>query len=561
MKRRRKPRRLLRLALWLGLALPSAVALAQQAPDAGRLLEQNRPPPGPPPAESPDLDLRPPEAPPETAPGGPRLRVERLTITGATRFPETELHALVADAEGRELTLAELRERAARITRHYRAHGYLLARAYLPAQTVRGGTVEIAIVEGRLAAVDVKNRANLRGAALAPLESLADGDPARAGELERKLLLLSDLPGTKVQSTLRPGATAGTSDLLVDVEAGRRLAGSLDADNHGDRYSGRKRLGGNVQWNNPLRLGDQASLRLSGSENALAYGRLAYQLPVSSHGTRVGLAASWMRYELGEELAPLEATGNARTASAYLLHPIVRSRGFNLNAQVQADQVKLHDQIAAAAVDSKKRLNRVIAGVSGEFRDNLGGGASNRFALTYTAGRLKLDAETAAIDAATAQTAGAYGKWNLSWQRLQRLTDNTSLHISALGQFAQQNLDSSEKLWLGGPNAVRAYPQGDGAGDQGYLLTLEARRQLPTDWPGQWQLTAFLDHGQVRINKHPWTATDNTRNLTGAGLGLNLSYAPDWTIRSALAWRIGEATVASGNGHGPRFWVLVVREF
>jgi hemolysin activation/secretion protein len=50
-----------------------------------------------------------------------------------------------------------------------------------------------------------------------------------------------------------------------------------------------------------------------------------------------------------------------------------------------------------------------------------------------------------------------------------------TLYASFSGQRASKNLDSSEEFFLGGPNGVRAYPQGEGAGDEGWLSRLELR--------------------------------------------------------------------------------------
>ena len=44
------------------------------------------------------------------------------------------------------LGLAELRDLADRVTDLYRQRGFLLARAYVPAQAIEGGTVEIAVL-------------------------------------------------------------------------------------------------------------------------------------------------------------------------------------------------------------------------------------------------------------------------------------------------------------------------------------------------------------------------------------------------------------------------------
>ncbi|WP_318531834.1 ShlB/FhaC/HecB family hemolysin secretion/activation protein, partial [Pseudomonas huaxiensis] len=85
-------------------------------------------------------------------------------------------------------------------------------------------------------------------------------DAVRSAELERSLLLLSDTPGVEVKSTLKPGASVGATDLLVDVTPGPLLSGSVDADNYGNRYTGEYRLGGTLNVNSPLGLGDRLTL-------------------------------------------------------------------------------------------------------------------------------------------------------------------------------------------------------------------------------------------------------------------------------------------------------------
>jgi len=90
------------------------------------------------------------------------------------------------------------------------------------------------------------------------------------------------------------------------------------------------------------------------------------------------------------------------------------------------------------------------------------------------------------------------------------------------GQQASKNLDSSEKFSLGGANSVRAYPQGEGIGDQGYLATLELRHNVTGDLQG----TLFYDTGSITINRDPFGApAANSLRLSGAGVGVNANLA------------------------------------
>ena len=60
------------------------------------------------------------------------------------------------DFVGKELSLDDLQRVADVITRHYRDRGYFVARAYIPAQDIRDGMVEITVLEGRVDRVSVK---------------------------------------------------------------------------------------------------------------------------------------------------------------------------------------------------------------------------------------------------------------------------------------------------------------------------------------------------------------------------------------------------------------------
>lgn len=541
------------------LTCGAAPAHAQRPPDAGRLLEQIRPSPTLPQGGPPDIRRE--EAPTPADGDGPRIRVRRLRITGVTRFAEAELHALIAGGEGRELSLGDLQSLAERLTNHYRAHGFLLARAYLPAQDVVNGEIEIAVLEGRLGRLIVSDTSGLGGSALAPLSLVSAGEVAHGQSIERSLLLLSDLPGTEVRSTLRPGATVGTTDLLVDVAPGRRVAGSVDVDTYGNRYSGRNRIGASITANNPLGIGDQASLRSVASDEGLKYARAAYQAPVNAWGTRIGLAVAEMSYSLGKDFAPLQVNGEATTRSAYGLHPWVRSRARNINAILQYDHLALEDRIGSTNTTVNKVLRNWRTGISGDWRDGLGGGAETSFSLIYTTGRLRLDPDSESIDAITLRTSGRFSKVNGTLSRLQRVGDDAGVHLSVTGQLASKNLDSVEKMSLGGADGVRAYPQGEAPGDAGFLVTLEARHRLDLGLPGDWQVAAFLDAGRVRQYKNPLPMTENSRRLSGAGIGLTAAPTGDWSIKASLAWRLGSSKPVSEDDRMPRAWVQAIRFF
>ena len=346
-------------------------AQAQQPPASGQL--QQIPPAAIPQRPAPDIRIERPQPPIDAVAEGARIRVDALRVTGASLFTEAELVAATGFTPGRDLTLPELRNAAARITRFYNNRGYVLAQAYLPAQDVVGGIVTIAVVEGRYGAITLRNQAGAPDALAGRLLSgLNRGDPVAIAPLERRLLLLSDIPGVVVHSTLSPGADVGTSDLTVDLTRGPRISGSLEADNAGNRYTGGYRFGGSVNLHNPTGLGDLISLRLLASTEGLAYGRAAWQAPLGD--ATVGVAYTHMRYELGREFSALDAGGTADIFSAFASYPLIRSRTANLYALGSFDAKVLSDEIGLVSQVSDKELRSLTVGLRGDSRDGFGGG-------------------------------------------------------------------------------------------------------------------------------------------------------------------------------------------
>lgn len=550
-------------AIAVAVLTASQGALAQQPPNAGEQLRQI-PPPVMNVRDGADIRVERPAAPGPAEAGGASVRVTSLRVTGNTRFSQAELIGAADVAQGRDMTLAQLRDAAARISAFYNSRGYFLAQAYLPAQDVSNGAVVIDVIEGRYGRIDVRNQSDLRdGAAERVLRGLDSGDLVVNASLERRLLLLSDIPGVRVKSTLSPGSAVGTSDLVVDVDRGRRVTGSIEADNSGNRYTGTYRAGGTVNINNPTGSGDVLSLRVLASEGGLAYGRASYQAPIGD--ATFGLAYTHLQYELGREFRVLDGEGTADILSLYASYPLIRSRSSNLYALAGVDAKSLEDRIGIVSTESDKRLGVATLGLAGDWRDGLGGGGSNVFSAGVAFGELDIrSAAERQADALTARSDGGFGKVQGSLSRLQSLGGPLSLYASVRGQLAFDNLDSSEKIQLGGAYGVRAYPEGEAYGDHGYVATLEARLLLnrrDEGLPGQFQLIGFIDAGEVQYAQDRWFTGSNHAALSGIGAGLTWAGPYDFLVKASYARKLSDAKSTSQPDKAGRAWFQIVKLF
>ncbi len=558
------PNAALKSALALALfGTGCAWAQAPAAPDAGQVLRELQQSPSLTPAPTAPLQ-RTGESTDSTRDDLAKVLVTAINITGNQEIPSAELMPLLASLVGTERTLAQLNAAARRVTAWYRAKGFAVARAYLPAQDITHGVVTFAVIEGRIAGYSVNNQARLsEERAQAHFSQIKSGDVIKSGQIDRGLLILQDTPGVaSSRATLQPGASVGTSELLIDLQGAPAWNGSATLDNHGSRYTGEYRVGANLNLVSPLNIGDQLSVSALTSGGHLSFGRIAYQLPVGSDGLRLGAAYFDVHYKLGEEFEVLRAHGTASSGTVFASYPFVRSQLQSLYGTLSREDKRLDDRIDTLATQTSRKIDVTSLGLAGKLQDAIAGGGISVAELTVAVGKLRINSLTAlAVDTASAQTNGGYTKVAYSASRLQRLANESLLFFSIAGQQASKNLDSSEKFSLGGPSGVRAYPTTDAGGDEGYKATLELRHSFTPSWQGM----LFYDIGEVKVNKRPFGAPTNAnkRSLAGAGVGLNAKVGAV-QFKASLAWRTqgGQPTsIPTAVVKSPTLWVQAVVAF
>jgi hypothetical protein len=211
---------------------------------------------------------------------------------------------------------------------------------------------------------------------------------------------------------------------------------------------------------------------------------------------------------------------------------------FNLNTSL-AFEKKDYFNVSGGTTSSAYSNTLISLGLSGNSFDALGAGA-NAHAWVMSWGQLNLDGSpTQMSDASTSQTAGDYSKVRYSLSRQQQLDANVFLYAALGGQWANKNLDSSEKFYLGGVSGVRAYPSSEGGGSLGQLLNLELRWRLP----GNVNLVGFYDFGRVVVNaKNDFSGAPalNEYALQGTGLELSWRSTSGVALQAIYARRVGE---------------------
>lgn len=538
-------------------SLISLAAIAQTAPDAGQLLQQNRPAPDMP-APSPVLpgsQGAPSQA--EAQPAGAQVLLREVQVQQVPGIDgEQLLRATGLDkAVGQSLDLAGLRSLADRVTSYLRDSGYLVARAWLPEQDLSSGVLQINILVGKYGQVQVTGSdEETTASAQRWLAAVRPGEVITQKPLHRGLLLLSDLPSVKTRSVLRPGAEPGEADLLLEVEPTKKWTGRVGADNHGNRYAGRERVNASFDVYPGWVFGDRLSVDMLATREKTWQGSASYSLPLGVDGWRLQTQLARTDYQLGREFAALGAHGTADIAQLSLSYPLLRTSQTNIRASMGVQHRAFKDVRDAAASSAHKSADLAQLSLNADWLEP---NAVTWGGVSFNAGKLHLNAAEQQIDSTTAGTAGRYNRVNLDAVRLQAITGNWNVYARVAAQWANKNLDASEKMVLGGATGVRAWPSGEASGDRGWLSQLELRWRLNA----QWQPYAFVDGGSVRVNAAPWVAGNNSRSIAGRGIGVRYEALPI-KFDIALARRNGAAkSQAEASAARTRLWVSASYSF
>lgn len=530
--------------------------------DAGALIRESQ-------QQAPELPKLPErEAPPKPASDtGKRVVVKAFVVKGSTLYGPEVWQNLLRDMEGQELGFNGMQAAADRVSDYYRQHGYH-ATAYLPEQSLDNGIVLIQVVEGRFGSISLDLPEGDKRIPVSLVTAMLNkgqetGQVLNVDALEQDTLIANDIPGLSVKSVLTAGKNVGETDVVAQAVATKVLTALAQIDNYDPRSTGANKATVSFGVNNPYGWGDQFAATSQFSEGK-KFASGSYSIPLGGSGLRAVATGSYLDYNLLTNVTGQPGSGFAATWSAGLNYPIFRSQLKNLAISANFNNATFANYGASALKISDKVDNNWSIGFNGNYSDFINGGGVTLGGISYYNGDVK-DLLWNPNNYGVIPTNGMYSKVTANLARLQRLNESSQFWLSVNGQYASNNLDSVQQMSLGGPYSVRAYPALEGSGDQGYVMNVEYRQDLPFEFKGK----VFYDMGTIMINKNNTSPTGtwanpNVYTLKGAGLGLDYSAFNRINLKGMVAWRIGSNPAANpfngmdydGTLRQPQWWFL-----
>lgn len=473
-----------------------------------------------------------------------KIYVKSFKLSGNTAFDSAMLLNLIKEYENKELGINGLKEVASIITKYYRDNGYFVARAYIPAQNMEEGIVEIAIVEGEYGSFEMKNDSLVDTEVVQGfMDQLKSGEKVSTMSLERQMLLINDLSGAQVTNAeVFPGQAIGTSDFRITVSPTQKINSYVMIDNYGSRYTGQERFSVGTSINSLTGIGDTLTLSgLVSNTSDLKNGRVAYDRPLGYNGLHGGVSASITDYTLSK-IVNYDASGRMYTYNAYISYPFLKTRTHTTSIELDYDHKEFKDisgLVDATELSRKKtdfvsaKLNEKYATALLDMPGNLSG------SLAFGVGHLTLGNDVATANDTSLNSEGTYTKATLDIKHIQYINSLFSLQTAFKAQKSfGKNLDSSEDISVGGSNGVRAYEDSELSGDQGYALSLDLSYQLPAMAQINHSASLFLDHAKVWKNTDVFNTEENTRILNAVGLGYTMNFK-EFDMKATYAHAFG----------------------
>ena len=424
--------------------------------------------------------------------------INTIELGGADALSEGERTDLIKPYLGQCLGVPQLNAVLKVITDRYLAKGLVTSRAYLLQQDLSSGNLKIQVVEGKLESLKAAEGSGITDRQLTMSFPGKQGDLLNLREIEQMVDQLNRLPSNQAQMELAPGKAVGGSDVLVKNTAQKPWRVGLSRHNGGQRSTGEQQWGASLDWDNPLGLADQLSLRgghdaVSDHQKTSRNSMLSYSLPFGWWNLSYSYIDSEYRSRAEANNFKFKQTGDSQTHQLRLERVIHRDALSKTSLNTGIAYLRTNNFIEDSKLAlSSNRLSEAQVGINHGRRI---GGSFLNIDLGMQNGIGAFDAQ-ANHDPKPGQPDARYRKYTATVSYLYPFKlwgESFSFSSLMTGQHSEDVLFSPQRMSLGGQSSVRGYKDQMLAGDSGGYWRNDLRWSRPVTWA--WMQPVFIEYG------------------------------------------------------------------
>lgn len=413
------------------------------------------------------------------------FEIGEIRLQGVTLLSPTEQQQLLQPFVGQCLGAGQLNNVLKAVTTAYIDRGYVTSRAYLPQQDLSTGVLNIVVVEGRLEGLDSSAMASDRELAMAFPGKV--GEPLDLRELEQLVDQLNRLPSRPAQLELLPGEAVGGSRVGLQGERDKPWRVALSRHNDGQKSTGEQQWGVGLEWDSPLGLADQLSLRASGDavsdhDRHSHSQSLMYQVPYGWWNLSYSYSQSYYRTVLKDNGPDIEFDGDSQIHSLRADRVLHRDGVSKTGMTLGLSHLRTNNFILGNRIDtSSTRLSEMQVGFN----------HGRRIGSAYVNGDIGWQRGIGAFDAQGegnprgGAPVARYNKYTLTLSYLQPFAlwgEAFSFDSLAYGQKSEDVLYSPQRVSIGGLASVRGFQDESLSGDSGGYWRNQLRWRRPVTW-------------------------------------------------------------------------------
>jgi hemolysin activation/secretion protein len=460
--------------------------------------------------------------------GVPCRNIHAIRFGGDTnRLPSHLKRDIERENVDRCLGTSDLEGILAALTKSYIDRGYLTTRAYLPAQDLRSGVLEVTVIEGRIERFEVTGGSDralwIRGAF-----PTSPGDLLNLRDLEQGIDQANSLASNKAKLDLRPGSEPGETVVVVENPAAFPLHLYTTLDNAGTQATGIYNASATVTADSLLGFNELFSIT---QRQSVLPARSDHRS--DSTGLRAVLPLGYNTFSI--DASQSDYTNALRLPSGQSL----LSEGRTISKSLTADRVVYRDQLSRISLSARVSTQATRSWLGGQYLQfssrnlstldvaasaftQIGGGVLNT-RLGWVQG---LTAFGALRDAANLPDDLPHAQFrkltlDVGFSRSFHLGGQTLLWSSQFsGQHAYDTLYGSQQMLIGGNSSVRGFLDSVLSGDNGFYW----RNDLSMPWTLAWGGGAPVS-GRTYVGVDTGRVTNRAAgapsgSLSGAALGV-----------------------------------------
>jgi hemolysin activation/secretion protein len=424
--------------------------------------------------------------------------IKDIELKGADSLSERDKTRLLKPYIGECLGVPQLNELLKVITDHYIEKGLVTSRAYLPQQDLSTGHLQVLVVEGKLEGMKGAENSQLSARELAMAFPGKTGELVNLREIEQMVDQLNRLPSNQAKMELAPGQNVGGSAVLVTNTPQKPWRVGLSRNNDGQRSTGEQQWGTTFDWDSPLGLADQLSLRgghdaMTDHQHTSNNAMLNYSLPWGWWTFSYTYSQSEYRSQIAANLYNFKQTGDSENHQLRTERVIHRDAVSKTSLSAGLSYLRTNNFIE----DSKLKLssNRISEAQFGFNHGRRVGSAFVNFDAGMQEGIGAFDAQ-GSHDPGPGEPNARYRKYTATLSYLQPFKlwgESFSFSSLMTGQRSEDVLFSPQRTSLGGSSSIRGYKDQSLSGDSGGYWRNDLRWSRPVTV--EWLQPVFSEYG------------------------------------------------------------------